>query len=249
MKTVYDGFLADIYDYCPYFRDRGKEAVFYLHELGSQYSNILELGTATGSLTIPLAEAGYMVDTVDFSEDMHRIARRKAADSAQDISGKINYILADVVYFNPQKKYGAVMIPDSLLTIFPEKEKRERILRMCYDALEEGGTLILDVYQPIERIIEKGSHKEHSRFRGKNKEVYLVTVNHEVDINEQLHSCVYHYKKWRPADDAEDEISIPITYRYLYPAEVEEALRKTGFHSIQVTEIFDGNINFITAKK
>ena len=249
MKTAYDGFLADIYDYCPYFRDRGNTAVFYLKELALKCSNILELGTATGSITIPLAEAGYIVDTVDFSNDMHNITRRKTVDSLQDISQRINYILADITVFRPQKKYGAVIIPDSLLTIFLEKNQREKVLKMCYNALEEGGLLILDVYQPIERIIKKGIHKELSRFRGKNKEVYLVTVYHEININEQLHSCVYNYRKWRSVNGPEDDINIQIAYRYLYPAEVREALTRIGFHSIKVTEIFDGNINFITAQK
>ena len=77
----YDGFLSDIYDFCPYFKGRGHMSEFYLNELNGTYINVLELGTATGSITIHLAMAGYSVDTVDYSKDMQRRAQNKVASN------------------------------------------------------------------------------------------------------------------------------------------------------------------------
>lgn len=245
--TNYDGFLADIYDFCPYFKGRGHTAEFYLNELNGTCSNVLELGTATGSITIPLAVAGYLVDTVDYSKDMQRCAQKKAADQGWHILKKIHFILEDVTCFVPSKKYEATIIPDSLLTVLPNDEDRAKILTMCYNALKDGGLLMLDVFKPIEHVIQKQTHKEVSRFRDKKNDVYIVTVNHTVDPSQHLHTCVYDYRKW--PNIKEKTINIQITYKYLYINEIEKMLTQIGFCDIRVTEIFDGHINFITAHK
>ena len=247
MSTVYNGFLTDIYDICPFFKCRGNSVNYYFSKLNAANKTILELGTATGSITIPLAEAGYIVDTVDSSADMQEAAKSKLKGYDKKTSERITFILNDVTEFTPQRKYGTVIIPDSLLSVILEEKDRTEILQMCYDALVEDGVIILDVYNPIK--IMKTEYKERSRFRDKNNNVYIVTASHSIKKDVQLHYCNYEYKKWHDKGDEEPEINIEIVYRYMYPDRIKEMLKKVGFAGAEVKEIFDGNINFITAGK
>lgn len=243
----YDGFLTDIYDFCPYFKGRGNMVEYYLDGLKGKHLNILELGTATGSITIPLVASGCSVDTVDYSRDMQNFARKKAENYGHHVLNKINFILNDVCCFIPAKTYDAVIIPDSLLTVLPKDKDREKVLTMCYNALKDGGLLMFDVFKPAEKIIQKQMYQEASRFRDANRNVYIVTVSHRISQCNHLHTCLYDYRKWPNIKD--EGISIKITYKYLYMVEVEQLLTQIGFCNIGVKEIFDGHINLVTAYK
>ena len=63
IKTDYDSFLAEIYDYSPYFgkerREKDYATQFYLDNLPDKIKGkIMEFETWTGLLTVPIARAG-----------------------------------------------------------------------------------------------------------------------------------------------------------------------------------------------
>ena len=65
-KQHYDNFLAEIYEYSPYFgkerREKDYATQYYIDNLPDKKDGrILELVTCTGLLTIPIAKAGYKI--------------------------------------------------------------------------------------------------------------------------------------------------------------------------------------------
>lgn len=249
MSTAYDGFLTDIYDFCPYFRYRGNTADFYLRKLNTKNKAVLELGTATGSITVPLAETGYIVDTVDSSSDMQRKAKSKMLFCDKSVLNRVNFILSDVLEFVPERKYGSVIIPDSLLTVLPGETDQVKLLKMCYDALADGGRIILDVFNPNDNNIMKAAYTERSRFYDGNRDAYIVTARHDINKYDRLHHCTYDYEKWSDAATGKDTVSFRITYRYLYPSQIKAMLQEIGFGVTEIAEIFDGNISLFVADK
>ena len=94
IKTDYDSFLAEIYDYSPYFgkerREKDYATQFYLDNLPDKNKGkILELVTCTGLLTIPMARAGYKIDSIDVSPAVHEIVRRKMANEPKKVINNI----------------------------------------------------------------------------------------------------------------------------------------------------------------
>lgn len=248
MNNIYDGFMSYIYDFCPYFgRDKSKMTKHYLSMLENIPSRtVLELGTATGVLALSLLEAGLYVDTVDYSWDMQFAAKNKLIHFAENIRSRIHFILSDVTTFRPSKKYGAIMIPDSLLTVIPEDQWLP-LLKSCYNALENDGVLLFDMYKPFD--IKDERYTDATRFRDDNHNVYIVEVNHEIFHQKQLQKSDYHYKKRLSFHHYIDVAEITISYHYKYLYQIIETLTALGFVNIVSKEVFDGQIYFISAYK
>lgn len=249
-KTIYDGFMAYIYDSCPYFgKWRADIANHYLSKLENiRNREVLELGTSTGLLTIPIAKFEFCIDTVDYSTDMQRIAKEKLKKCQGGIIHNVNFILSDITKFTTQKKYGAIVIPDSLLTVIPENGFNH-VLHMSYDALKNDGLLMFDIFTPIETIIQNKKYVDAARFRDQKKDVYIVEATHEADPQRQIQISTYNYKKRLKTNSYIDVASATILYHYKHLPQIIADLEKIGFSSIEIREIFDGKIYFITARK
>lgn len=250
-KTVYDGFLSQIYDYCPYFgRDREQTAKYYISKLSDiPRADVLEIGTATGSITIPILTAGYYVDTVDYSNDMHKIVRRKLKKYSKIYRKRINFILSDVTRLRLYKKYDAIIIPDSLLAIIDTSDQLNHVLQICYNALNDGGILLFDIYKPVDNLLEGDEYIDAARFRDENGDVYVVEARHKIDKQQQKQTTLYYYKKRVDANRYIEVASIEIIYYYKYLIQIKELLKEIGFRDIETSEIFDNAIYFVSAKK
>mgnify|MGYP002767270037 CR=1 FL=1 len=247
--TENDGFLANIYDFCPFFgKYRSLISVDYLSELdGIEKNVILELGTATGLLTIPLLESGFYVDTVDYSGDMYRIAKNKVNSLSNQFSKKVNFILADITKIKLCKNmYGAVVIPDNLLSVISDA-CLTNVLQMCYDSLVEGGKVLLDICKPDD--MSKGKkYSDTIRFRDSNRSIYIVRAEHEIDFDKQNHIIFFDYKRRINKSEYVEAESFTLVYHYRYVEAVVSILTNVGFSHIKVKENSD-NIYFISAQK
>ena len=140
------------------------------------------------------------------------------------------------------------MIPDSLLTVISE-DGLKHVLYMSYDALENNGMLIFDVFKPIETVINSKKPVDVARFRDQRKNVYIVEATHEADTPRQIQVSTYNYKKRLSANAYIDVASATILYRYKYLPQILTELEEIGFSNIEIREVFDGKIYFITARK
>lgn len=140
-----------IYYFCPYFgRDKSKMAKHHISMPERLLSRtVLELGTATGVLSLALLDAGLFVDIVDYSWDMQLAAKSKLNHFEENMQNRIHFILSDVTMFQSSKRYGAIIIPDSLLTVIQE-DQWLLLLKSCYDELENNGVLLFDMYKPLD---------------------------------------------------------------------------------------------------
>ena len=248
--SVYNGFLAKVYDYSPYFGKDRKEIVdFYLDALNKDVGVVLELGTATGLTTIPLAKAGYNIDTIDCSLAMHKIVERKIMEMDFMLKKNIQLIFADVSDYKPERKYDVVIMPDSFLLVFLEKFKQKRILRMCYEALEGNGILLFDCFKPPDPSMKKDQYIETTRFRTPDKDVYILEVCHEIHRESQMHICHFKYQKRLENNTLDDAVEVSVSYRYLHYYEMMEMLADVGFSNIKINESFDELQCFAYARK
>ena len=134
--SVYDMFMDNIPygEWCAYLTS-------LLKEYGVEDGILLDLGCGTGSLTELLAQEGYDMIGVDFSEDMLQIAMEKREESGLPIL----YLLQDMREF---ELYGtvkaAVSICDSMNYIL-EKEDLVQVFKLVNNYLDPSGIFIFDM--------------------------------------------------------------------------------------------------------
>lgn len=250
-EVGYDNFLAEIYDYSPYFgKERcvtGYATEYYLNHLPDKKDGkVLELVTCTGLLTIPMARAGYKVDSIDASTAVQDIVRSKLKEEPLFVSDNIMLKCADVFNYETDKKYSAIVMPDSFLHAIADERLQEKLIEKCNELLDDGAVLIVDIFVPWKQVIEKKELNQCSRFRTKDGKLYIVYVHHKIDIDKQLHTFEFIHELYGEGSICEHTV----VYRYMYLRQLIELLEKNGFKVSDVEEDmnFGTNVAVVAVK-
>ncbi len=132
---VYDTFMDNI----PY-EEWAKYLTALLREYGVTEGLMLDLGCGTGTMTEMLADQGYDMIGVDYSEDMLEIAMEKRAESGHDIL----YLLQDMREFELYGTVGAVVSVCDSVNYITEEEDLEEVFRLVNNYLDPKGIFIFD---------------------------------------------------------------------------------------------------------
>ncbi len=141
--------------YAPFYdwenaRTMGRRDLAFWKRLAAQTGGrVLELGSGTGRLTVPLRKAGVAIVGVDYTHEMLRRvtprARRARATRPPLVRGDITRLpLADEAFRLVMAPYGMLqsLLSDALLS---------RTLREAYRVLEPGGLLGIDLVPDVPR--------------------------------------------------------------------------------------------------
>lgn len=238
----YDDFLSNIYDDSPFF---GRRRVQNLRDFNRIYfdnlqpsDKILELGSATGLLTVDLARAGYKLTSVDISPSMQRVVKRKLAHESQETRDNVTLLLDDATTFQGPEPYDAIAMSEGLVIALPNKALQRALFENCYRNLRPGGLVITDFFQPYYKAVWEKDLTEHTRFRTADGTPYMLTVSFENDQHEQRQTwnCIYR----NMAEDTEMAATIHATAHFCYvlKAEMELLLELTGFKVIEFNTDF-----------
>lgn len=111
-----------------------------------------DIGCGTGRNALFLAQKGYTVDAIDFSEEALNIAQ----DRARKLNLKVNWILDNVnKYEFPTKEYNVIVI-----SFFHPQQKITEIKK----SLKEEGIIIMENHISTEDEINRGPSNPHFRF-------------------------------------------------------------------------------------
>lgn len=113
----------------------------FLSQVEGNY--ILDMGCGPGTLSKYIANKGYNVDAIDYSEEMLKIAREKI--------NNVNFIQMDMRNVEMNKKYNGIMLAYSLFHI--SKDEVKNVLPKYYDLLEDNGVMLI--------ILQEGSGEDY----------------------------------------------------------------------------------------
>lgn len=245
-KYSYKDILVKTYDYCPYLSkyraDVDYASAFYIDQAHKCGNNVLEFGFATGLLTVPLAKAGFCVDSVDISAEMLEVTKEKLSCLDGATQKRVNLILGDMLEYSCEKKYDLIAMADSLLLALTSFEGQLKLLKKANNLLRLDGVLAFDIFPPNLKVIGEGTHHDFTRFKLPDGTKYIVKREEVIDSSMQFHYINLDFDELDRNAKIVKSTAARIKYRYIYQYELMLMLRINGFEVISIDQNFDEKI-------
>jgi SAM-dependent methyltransferase len=135
---------AHYYDYNPGVPD---DIHFYIDQIPSQNSSILELGCGTCRVTMRLAPHCRLIYGIDLSEAMLAIGKKKLVESGIS-SDKAQIAVGNICDFDLEQFFDLIIAPFRVLQNIESDSEVEGLFHCLHKHLAPGGTCILNVFNP-----------------------------------------------------------------------------------------------------
>lgn len=225
--SLYSGFFAEFYD----ILHANLSDIDSYVEFGKSYGpEILELGSGTGRILIPLAQAGFNVTGVDLSD--HMIARCLAKINPENkaLKKRVTISKQDITELDLGKKFDLIIAPCNLINHFVEQAKLKQALDCIVNHLKQTGVFILDSsipdipYMVYMNCIERIFTFEHP-LTG-TKIVNRLTSTYDF-IHQLEHNLIY-LEEYDETGNLLREANSSGTMAYFFPRELKLILEFSG---------------------
>ena len=118
----------------------------------------VECACGTGSLTLPLARAGYKMTGVDLSRDMLALAMEKARNAGLTIP----FVAQDMRFLQVPRRVDCVLATCDGVNYLTTPEDAQAFFAAAFAALKPGGALVFDVSTPEKLSVTLGNNTLYS---------------------------------------------------------------------------------------
>jgi SAM-dependent methyltransferase len=213
-------FYDAVYDNFPFLKTA---ADFYLGEIQKSRGKVLEAGVGTGRIFLPALAAGADVYGIDYSENM--LARLKEKLPAKDHFRVWN---ADIRRFDSGMSYSLVISPFRVFQHMLTVEDQLNALNSIYNVLEDGGTLIFDVFnpnlnrlvKPVTDILEFDGEYEPGKRLQRYSSVSYDYIHQQMELK-------FTFRWDEDGEEKTDTFTTPLRYFFRY--ELENLIGRTKF--------------------
>lgn len=210
-------------------------------ELAKKYGEggVVDIACGTGAVLLYLAQHGIKADGTDLSEEMCRVAAKKAEKQGFDL----NIFPADMTKFNSGRKYSLAIIARSGFMHLPSQELQKAALLNIREQLLEGGILTLntfDPFPPIQAAQMQTSDSDYSfRLEYVNSEGHREKIYNAISYD-SVSQIMHGNWKFETLDEDGNVIAErirPLMMRQTYRSEMYLLAELCGF---EVVDLFDG---------
>jgi SAM-dependent methyltransferase len=231
------GNYANYYNLLYKDKDYVGEAKF-IHEILQTHApkacQILELGCGTGVHAALLAEKGYQVHGVDFSEEMLQQATIHKAELTADIANKLIFTDEDIQKVRLNKKFDAVLSLFHVISYQVGNKDLVAAFATAKEHLEVGGVFIFDVWygpavlhNPPTFRVKRAQDEQIAITRIAEPVIHpndnLVVVNYQIFIENKQSMSICELKETHKM-------------RYLFKSEIESLSRQFNLNLIYTGE-------------
>lgn len=226
----------EIYDTLEREIPGGDDIAFFRRLAATTDDPILELGSGTGRVTVPLAEAGHTIIGLDRSAAMLAVAERRRRALPAEVRRRLRFVEGDMVDFALGRRFGLAFAAFRVFMALPDPERQRAALARIHRHVRPGGLLALDLFDPwLHRITpDPWSAREIDAVRHPvtGRLVRVTGLDHVNDTVAQRFT-----EHWRFAELDDDGSVIreeveTLTMRWTYRHELRHLLELSGFEPI-----------------
>ncbi|GET31381.1 hypothetical protein PbJCM13498_02440 [Prolixibacter bellariivorans] len=228
-ETIKFDKVADIYDF---YVNVDFDIPFFLKETEGFGKEILELMCGTGRVSIPLLKSGRKMTCVDYSKGMLNSFNKKINNEGYSV----DLVEMDVTNLKLNKKFELIILPFHSLSEILTTEKQQEALKCISDHLETGGTFILTLQNPKNRLKQAdGKMRVIGKFSvDKDKEMVLSYTNH-YNEKENIVSGYQFYEIYNSENIMTEKRYLEINFKPIRLGSLREMISKTD---MEITTIY-----------
>lgn len=208
----------------------------YIDRLIKKYAgnskSILDLGCGTGRHDFLLAESGYDVTGVDFSEKMLEIANRQSETSNSKL--RIKYLSGDIRDLRLNLKFDVAAALFHVISYQTSNSDIMSAFKTAFEHVDDEGVFLFDCWYGPAVLNEKPEARVK---RMENEKISAVRIAEpELSPNENIVNINYTLIAKNKQNGAVEEIKETHRMRYLFKPEIEFMLGHAGFELIKCEE-------------
>ena len=235
LKNQYEGFHAEFYDI---MHTDNTDLFFYLESAKKHGDPVLEIGSGTGRLLIPLSKEGVRIVGLEPSPEMARICRDKALREGLSDS---NILEATARDFQIDTRFKFAFIACNTFQHFLSTEDQRSALLNIKKHLAPRGKLIIDMVIPdINEMVSSNGKQEIFEIKNPingNKIVDKFTPKY--DFVNQIEDDEIILEEYR-GDSIVRESTANVKMTYIFPRELLLLLTSCGYRINNVWKNYKG---------
>jgi SAM-dependent methyltransferase len=227
--------------------NRDGPEIEYFRRFVSEGQPALDVGCGTGRLLLPYLRAGLDVDGCDVSADMVALCREQASSEGLEPT----LFVTPMHELSPPRRYRTIYVCGAFGLGSTAAQDQEALARF-FDALEPGGTLVLDNEAPYSDATEwrywlAEERRSLPEARRPPRERRLTSDGSELALRarllafdplEQTATYEMHAYEWRDGELAAEE-EHRLTVRLYFRNELVLMLERAGFAEVSVRGGYD----------
>jgi SAM-dependent methyltransferase len=205
---------------------------------------ILELGTGTGRILMPLAEAGHEIVGLDLSPAMLGVAAAKLG-ARPELADRARLVEGDMTAFDLAQLFALVIIPARSFQHVTEPAGQRAALACARRHLVAGGHLILDLFDPnFELLLAKDATAlppREARVPGSGHLVRRTMQSRRTDALRQTVEEALRFEEFDAAGNLVAQEETSWSLRWSTRHEIAYLLELCGFEPIEQFSDFKGS--------
>jgi len=169
---------------------------------------------------------------------MLEVARQKLNREPEFIRKRIQLIQADMRNFELDQQFKLAILAYNTFMLLLSRKDQESALQQIRNHLENDGRLIIDLFVPRDKNIEKSEYQP-PRYDPIKERTFIRIDHTRYDPVEQIQQIEYAYDYISDSGEIERVVK-PISMRYVFPSEMELLLEKSGYEIEEKLGGYDG---------
>lgn len=222
--------------YAKTYAGRTEDVAYYVRLARRSQGPVLEYGTGSGRIALPIARAGVEITGVDQSAAMLRAFREQLASEPAEVRERVRLRRGDMRRVKLGRRFPLVIATfNSILHLYTRPDV-ERFLARVRDHLSPQGRLVFDYSLPRgeDLVFDPDRSYGASPIRHPStgtKTRYAERFDYDPIRQVLLVEMEFHPEHGEPW-------SVPLTHRMFFPREIEALLHYNGFTDIRFTGDF-----------
>lgn len=172
VSNEYTTFFAEFYDVLHADISDIKALIRIAQKQGP---TVLELGSGTGRILIPMAKAGLNVTGIEISQDMIDIANRKLNQEELVVKSRCKILKSDVLDFNLGTTFDLILASCNFINHFTDYNSLKKMFAQVRNHLKDDGVFLIDCSLPdLPAMVEANNKQEEFEFVNSEKGTKII---------------------------------------------------------------------------